>query len=133
MALASGKEKHRLGLCEGMHAEHSGSDGLFWLQGMRAELADHLRILQATSRLRTRIHEYEVVSRAGQFVEPPSVEAHVQTRPVIDHHRSRHTIHTASRTMRFDILLSPSVRSTKTIGISAIWNPFFHALKLISI
>jgi hypothetical protein len=55
------------------------------------------------------------------------------TFPVMDHHRSRHTIQTASRTIRFDILLSPSLRSVKTIGISTIRNPRFQALKLISI
>jgi hypothetical protein len=53
--------------------------------------------------------------------------------PVIDHQRSRQTIQMASRTMRFDILLSPSVRSTKTIGISTIRNPLRQARKLNSI
>jgi hypothetical protein len=47
--------------------------------------------------------------------------------------RKRQTRHTASRTIRFDILLSPRLRSTNTIGISPIRKPFFHARKLISI
>ncbi len=48
-------------------------------------------------------------------------------------HLKRHTIQTASRTIAFDILLCPSVRSTNTIGISTIRNPRFHARMLISI
>ena len=39
------------------------------------------------------------------------------------HQRSRQTIQTASRTIALDILLVPSVRSTKTIGISTIRKP----------
>ena len=53
--------------------------------------------------------------------------------PRNDHQRSRQTIQTASRTIEFDILLVPSVRSTKTIGISAILKFRFQARKLISI
>jgi hypothetical protein len=47
--------------------------------------------------------------------------------PRIAHQRRRHTIQMASRTMDFDILLVPSVRSTKTIGISAMRKFRFHA------
>src|SRR4051794_9458814 len=53
--------------------------------------------------------------------------------PRSDHQRRRQTIQTASRTIDFDILLVPSVRSTKTMGISAIRKFRFHARKLISI
>ena len=53
--------------------------------------------------------------------------------PSTPHQRRRQTIQTASRTIDLDILLVPSVRSTKTIGISTIRNPRFQARKLISI
>src|SRR5690606_37852923 len=43
------------------------------------------------------------------------------------------TFQTASRMIFFDILDSPNVRSTNTMGISASLKPFFHARKLISI
>ena len=98
----------------------------------RADSPDGLGLLEAAGWFRSRVDEHEVVAGTGELVKTPSIASH-HTFPVTDHQRSRHTIQTASRTMRLDILLSPSVRSTNTIGISAIRNPFFHALKLISI
>ena len=53
--------------------------------------------------------------------------------PRMAHQRRRQTIQIASRTMRLFILLWPSTRSVKTIGISTSRNPFFQARKLISI
>src|SRR5918998_1445515 len=51
----------------------------------------------------------------------------------MDCSRSHQTIQIASRTIRLFILLCPSTRSVKTIGISTRRNPFFQARKLISI
>ena len=45
-------------------------------------------------------------------------QRHAHTLPAIRHHRIRQTIQIASRTIRFDILLTPTFRSTNTIGIS---------------
>lgn len=47
--------------------------------------------------------------------------------------RRRQTRQTASRTIRFDILLSPRLRSTNMMGISPMRKPRFQARKLISI
>jgi hypothetical protein len=77
------------------------------------------------------VEEDEIIPRAAQL--PESSSGACQTCLVICHHRRRQTIHTASLTIFFDILLDPSRRSTKTMGISTIRNPFRHARKVISI
>ena len=102
-----------------------------------------------------RVKEDEVISRtrhlhercAAQLAQVPRVSSHgvesldcerkdyhaSYARPVIPHQRRRQTIQIASRTIRFDIFDSPSVRSWNTIGISAMRKSRFHARKLISI
>src|SRR5690606_6098041 len=80
------------------------------------------------------VEHHEVVPRARQLPEPRARQyRHAHSRPVIDCHLRRHTIHTASRMIFLDILDSPSVRSTNTIGSSFSLKPSFHARKLISI
>ena len=75
-----------------------------------------------------RIKNDEIVSRARHLVEVLAFRArHHYILPVRLHHRRRQTIQTASRTIFFDILLSPSVRSTKMIGISKRLKPRFQA------
>ena len=53
--------------------------------------------------------------------------------PTKAHHLSRQTIQTASRTMRPDILLWPSLRSLKVMVIYRMRNPFRQARNDISI
>ena len=78
---------------------------------------------------RAPVEEDEIVPRAGHLVnDGPS-----HRRPARAWSRSHQTIQIASRTMRLFILLWPSTRSVKTIGISTSRNPFFQARKLISI
>src|SRR6266576_966970 len=79
------------------------------------------------------IEHHEVIAGSGHLVEVLAFGARHQILPVKPHQRRRQTIQIASRTIFFDILLTPSVRSTKMIGISKRRNPRFHALKDISI
>ena len=80
------------------------------------------------------IEHDEVVSRAGDLVKMLAFwPLQHQTLPINPHQRRRQTIQTASRTIFFDILLTPSVRSTKMIGISTRRKPRFQARKDISI
>jgi hypothetical protein len=53
--------------------------------------------------------------------------------PRMPSQRSRHTRQIASRTIFFDILLSPMSRSTNMMGISPRRKPFFQARNDISI
>src|SRR5262245_26797245 len=106
-----------------------------------ADRADHRRVSERPRGLRSGVDHDEVIAGAAHLVERPTNWNHAAPRtwcvegmrPVIAHSRSLQTIHTASRTIAPDILLCPSVRSTKTIGISTILQPFLQARKLISI
>src|SRR5450830_1350398 len=89
---------------------------------------DRLPVLQPRYGARCRVENDEVVSRAGHFVEVLALSAsRHQILPVRLHQRRRQTIQIASRTIFFDILLTPSVRSTKMIGISKRLKPAFQA------
>ncbi len=57
----------------------------------------------------------------------------LQSLPMRESHRSFHTFQIASRMIFLDIFDSPTVLSTKTMGISPMRKPFFHARMLISI
>src|SRR6266480_367312 len=90
--------------------------------------SDRLRSLQVRGSAASGIKDNEIVPRPGHFVERLTLGAsHHQILPVRLHQRRRQTIQIASRTIFFDILLTPSVRSTKIIGISTSPNPRFQA------
>ena len=76
-----------------------------------------------------RVQHDEIVPRSRHLVDRKTD----QMRPNQPMSRRRGTFHTASRTMAPFILLCPSLRSAKTIGISRSLNPFRHARTLISI
>src|SRR6185503_30823 len=100
----------------------------------RGERSDRLAILEVGSGAVSRVEHDEIVPRPGHLIEVLAygIGSH-QILPVRLHQRRRQTIQIASRTIFFHILLTPSVRSTKMIGISTIRNPRFQARNDISI
>src|SRR5512140_3434470 len=100
----------------------------------RAEIVHRLGVFQVMGQalVRSGVEKDEVVARPRHLVERmPFWDAH--SRPVRCHHRRRQTMKMASRTMWPLILLSPTVRSVKTIGISRPRNPLWKARNDISI
>src|SRR5258706_12368353 len=95
---------------------------------------DRLGVLQVRRGAGGRVENDEVVSGSRHLVETLALWPwHHQILPVKLHQRRRQTIQIASRTIFLDILLTPSARSTKMIGISTRRKPRFQARYAISI